>query len=278
MQPLNKLGYFIFLGALTLVFACSNDSADQSSSSSSSARAEEGPRPFSDVETEGCLHPLMPLVKGARWQYELGAEDAPRKTQADIRVVDTVRAGNAITAKINRQVGPSKTSVEAYCNNDGVSFIAFFIPLGPPLPIKMNFAPRVTKRSGALLPPLAKLRKNATWDHEVTAHTERPGGKALTLDSSWMVKGRFVGEDEVTVPAGRYKVTQVELTVSGHHAPPAEKEIAFSDRIMDPPPMVFTYSFAKGVGVVLIEGEPPEGTKRRARWALTNVELLGSND
>ena len=36
--------------------------------------------------------------------------------------------------------------------------------------------------------------------------------------------------------------------------------------------MVFTYSLAEGVGVVLIEGEPqPDRPRTRARWELTKV-------
>jgi hypothetical protein len=268
VKRLNTARIGAIVAALVMTVACSN------SSSSETSEQRQGPRLLQKVDSESCPHPYMPIIPGARWQYELGGADAPRKTKAELRVLETSRAGKSITAKISRHVGESKTTVEAFCNDDGASFLSLFIPLGPPLPIEMNYAPSITERIGALIPPLERLRKSEHWEHQIVAHTEQPGGKVLTLDSHWEVKGRFLEEREITVPAGSYKVKQVELTVIGHHRPPAEKDITFSSQVMDPPPMVFTYSLAEGVGVVLIEGEPMASSKLRARWALTNVDIV----
>jgi hypothetical protein len=92
------------------------------------------------------------------------------------------------------------------------------------------------------------------------------------MDSQWNVKARFLGRRTVTVPAGRYEASQIRFEVAGHHRPPEQKQVVLSEALMDPPAMAFTYSLAPGVGVVLIEGEPPQDRPDiRPRWALTGV-------
>lgn len=246
-----------------LLISCSRSSSD----------ALQGPRIIDDVDTSAtCPHAYLPLVKGARWSYQLG-EDPTRSTRAELRVTELKTRGRAVDAKVKRAVGPSVTTVDATCSTDGTSFLALFVPLGPPLPIQLNYVPRITKRVGALLPPPSLLKSGKSWSYEVVAHTSNPGGNALTMDSEWSAKIQYAGQQEVTVPAGRYDVIRIKLKLSVHHRPPEEEDVTFSERIMDPPPMDLTYSLAKGVGVVLIEGESG-GTKtaKRAYWALTEVE------
>ena len=220
----------------------------------------------------------MPLVEGARWTYQVGDAEAKQHVAAELQVLEVTAKGRSLTAKVKRTVGPGETTVSASCTSDGTSFLALFVPLGPPLPIEIGYAPTITKRTGALLPPMLKLRPGADWNYDLIAHTEQPGGKALTLDSQWSVEAVYSGEAKVEVPAGRYDVHQVKLKVTGHHRPPAEEDVVFDERIMDPPPMEFTYSLARGVGVVLIEGEMAANqATRRARWALTKVDTVSSD-
>jgi len=250
------------------VTACSNRESPE---------VAPGPRILDDVSGAGCPHSYFPLVKGARWTYRLGQATDAKRTVAEIRVLDITRRGNLHTAKIKRSVGIMVTEVEAVCNNDGTSFLAFFVPLGPPLPVSYNFSPRITKRTGVLLPPVQRLRSGQTWTHEIEAHTSQPAGRALTMDSMYRVEAEYRGERIVTVPAGRYDTKQVRFVVNTHHRPPEEEDVVFTERMMDPPPMDFTYSIAEGVGVVLIEGEPPPDRPRtRARWELTKVDRIGN--
>ena len=242
----------------------------------SSDEASPGPVLVEEPTNEGpCPHPYLPLIKGAGWSYQLG-EDPSRATRAELRVMELEKQGRGVIAKVRRTVGPSVTTVTAVCGTEGVSFLAFFVPLGPPLPAKLNFSPRVTKRAGALLAPAVQLKSGESWDYQMIAQTRNPGGKVLTMESEWAVKVQYAGRQEITVPAGRYDAVQIKLHVSVHHRPPAEQDITFSDRIMDPPSMGFTYSLAKGVGVVLIEGDEVKGQpSKRAYWALTGVHHPG---
>jgi hypothetical protein len=237
----------------------------------SSSEAPEGPRLIDAPAATGCPHPLLPLIEGASWAYEVGAD--PGRTQtAELRVVRVEKRGSALTAEVRRRVGESSTTVEGVCGSEGTSFLAFFVPLGLPLPVQINYAPRITKRIGALLAPPSALKSGATWNYELVAHTEQPGGRSLTMDSSWQAHVEYGGERVVVVPAGRYDVTQLAVQVTGHHRPPEEEDVVFGDRVMDPPTMSYTYSLARGVGVVLIEGElDDQGRTRRARWALAGV-------
>lgn len=252
------------IGFAGLFTCCSRSSSDET---------PQGPRLVEDTDGSGpCPHPYLPLVKGARWSYQLG-EEPTKSSRAELRVGEIQTRGPAITVKVKRTVGPAVTTVEAVCGSDGSSFLALFVPLGPPLPIKLNYVPRITKRAGALLAPPSLLKSGKSWSYEVVAHTANPGGNALTMDSEWSVKVQYAGQREVTVPAGRYDAIQLKLNVSVHHRPPEEDDVTFSGRIMDPPPMELTYSLSKGVGVVLIEGEvPPTKSAKRAYWALTGVD------
>ena len=52
----------------------------------SSGEAPEGPRLIDAPAATGCPHPLLPLIEGASWAYEVGAD--PGRTQtAELRVV-----------------------------------------------------------------------------------------------------------------------------------------------------------------------------------------------
>ena len=225
--------------------------------------------------SDPCPHPYLPLLKGARWSYQLG-DDPTRPGRAELEVLNVETKGRGLTAHVKRTVGASVTTVEATCSPEGTSFLTFFIPLGPPLPVELNYVPRISKSVGVLLGPPNKLRSGQHWNYDLVAHTENPGGKALSMDSEWRVEVSYAGEEIVTVPAGRYDVKQIKLRVTGHHRPPEEEDVTFSERVMDPPSMGFTYSLAKGVGVVLIDGEPLEGpTTKRARWSLTGLKRPG---
>ncbi len=227
---------------------------------------------LADAGGHGCPHPLMPLVAGATWTYKVSSSPTKSPGIAELKVLELTTKGRATIAKVSKKVGPREVVVEAICNTEGVSFLPMFVYLGPPLTSSISYAPRVTKRSNALIPPVSKLRLGAEWTSSLEAHTEQPGGKALTLDSIWQVEASYLGEEEVTVPAGRFKARQVKLHVTGHHRPPAEKEVVFSETMSDPPPMTFTYSLAPGVGVVLIESEPLEDRPQiRPRWELTGL-------
>ena len=225
-----------------------------------------------DASSEGCPDPLLPLVKGATWTYEVSSSPAESPTVTKLEVVEITREGRALSAKVRKSVGVHETTVQAHCGSDGTSFLPMYVYLGPPLPASLEYAPSVTKREGALMPALRKLRPGAEWNHSVVVHTENPGGAALTMDSVWTVKASYIGEREVTVPAGRYEAKQIKLQVVGHHRPPEEEDVVFSERVADPPGMVFTYSISPGVGVVLIEAEPQAGRPSvRPRWSLKSV-------
>lgn len=227
-----------------------------------------GPRLVTDPAGDGCPHPYLPLIRGAGWVYEVGATEGQTQT-AELLVTGLEKRGAAITAEVRRTLGQSETTVEAVCGTDGTSFLALFVPLGPPVPVQFSYTPQITKRIGALLPPASRLKTGEAWVYELVAHTEQPGGKTLTMDSAWQAKVAYGGDRVVDVPAGRYDVKQLTVGLTGHHRPPEEEDIVFSDRVMDPPEMSYTYSLARGVGVVLIEGELADGQHtRRARWAL----------
>jgi hypothetical protein len=234
-------------------------------------RTEEppaGPALVASPAAEGCPHPFLPLIQGAGWVYEVGATEGETQP-AELLVTHIEKQGAAIKAQVKRTLGQSETTVEAVCNEDGTSFLAFFVPLGPPVPVSLNYTPRITQRIGALLPPASQLKTGAAWTYDLVAHTEQPAGKTLTMDSAWQAKIAYAGDRVVVVPAGRYDVKQLTVELTGHHRPPDEEDIVFSDRVMDPPVMSYTYSLARGVGVVLIEGELADGEHtRRARWAL----------
>jgi len=214
----------------------------------------------------------MPLGVGNEWTYEVSSSPTAPPRVATLEVLENTERDGGLFARIRRTIGDSVTTIEAMCDSDGTEFLAMFVPLGPPLPSKLGYAPTVTERQGRLIPPLSSFERGAQWDHFLTARTTRPAGRAMTMDSIWSVHGRWARTRQVTVPAGRYDVVDVELEVTVHHRPPEEEDVVLTDRMMDPPPMGFTYAIAPGVGVVLIEGVPqPERPSRRARWALTGV-------
>lgn len=230
------------------------------------------PRLLTDAGADGCPDPLFPLLKGARWTYEVSSTPSQSPSIIQLEVLETERTGRTVKASVRKTAGQLKTMVEASCSPDGTSFLSLFVFLGPPLPASLEYAPSVTKREGALVPPLGRLRPGLEWQHSVEAHTENPGGAALTLDSIWTVTASYLGERQVTVPAGTYDTRQVKLQVSGHHRPPEEEDVVFDEQVADPPGMTFTYSLAPGVGVVLIEGEPlPMRPQVRPRWVLSAV-------
>jgi hypothetical protein len=227
-----------------------------------------------DAGSDPCPHPLMPLIEGAHWTYEVTSAPTQSPSITELRVIEVTAKGRSRTAKLRKTAGVRQTVVEAFCNAEGVSFLPMFVELGPPLPTTMNYVPTVTNRTGALLLPPSQLRPGATWSHIVEAHTDQPGGKALTMDSQWQVEATNMGEQKVVVPAGTYQARQFKLVVTGHHRPPAEKEVVFTEQIADPPPMTFTYSLVEGVGVVQIEAEPREDRLGlRPRWVLSKVSL-----
>jgi hypothetical protein len=241
-----------------------------------SRRASDGAGPvvLRDPGSGPCPHSFFPLVEGARWSYELGEGERHQRTKAEIEVLKVTKRGAGHVAEVRRRVGTSELRVEALCESKGVSFLGVFVPLGPPIPGAHEVPPRTTERRGALLPSPSELRSGAEWTYGLTAHTELRGRKILTMDSLWSVEAAWLRKAAVTVPAGRYEVTQVSLKVSVHHRPPEEEDIMLSDRMMDPPTMPFTYSLAKGVGVVQIEGGPiPDRPGVRARWELTGVSV-----
>lgn len=240
--------------------------------------AARGPLLLEDAGAGPCPHPYFPMEKGVAWRYELGGEEGPRRATAELEVLAVEEREGALTAKLRRSVGVMVTEVELSCSDAGTSFLAAFVPLGPPLPVAATKAPRITSSTGALLPPPGDLREGAEWTHDLTAHTEIGGRTPLTMDSVWQAQGHWLRRREVTVPAGRYDVIQVRYDVTVHHRPPEEEDVTFGDRVMDPPTMSFTYSLARGVGVVLIEGEPlPDRPNVRARWALTGVTRGGAD-
>lgn len=238
----------------------------------SSAEPGFGPVVLADLGDESCPHPFLPMVKGVTWTYDLGTETSTGKRTATLRVVDVAKKGGKQVATVDRVVGISKTQVEAVCSSRGTNFLGLFVPMGAPVPAAVHKAPRVTKREGTLLPIAKNVRPGGEWKVHLTARTELRGRAILTMDSLWEASGAFLREREVRVPAGRYKTRQVKLNLSVHHRPPEEEATVLSDRVMDPPPMAFTYSFARGVGVVLIEGESlPDRPHIKARWALKSV-------
>lgn len=230
------------------------------------------PQTLLNPAAEGCPNPLLPLVKGAVWSYDVSSSPAQTPTVTEIEVLEITRKGSSLTAKLRKTVGNYKTTVEAFCNSEGSSFLPMYVYLGPPLPVALEYTPSVTKREGAMVPALERLRPGAEWEHSVVVHTERPGGTALTMDSDWSVSASYLGDREVTVPAGSYQAKQIKIQVVGHHRPPEEEDVVFSERVADPPAMVFTYSIAPGVGVVLIEAEPQADRPQiRPRWALRSI-------
>lgn len=258
-QPSRLAPVLLATAVAAAVAGCSPRSADEPA---------PGPTLVASPAAEGCPHSFLPLIEGAGWVYEVGATEGQTQP-AELRVERLEKQGSAITAKVRRTLGQSETTVEVVCGDTGTSFLALFVPLGPPLPVKLNYTPRITTRLGALLPPASQLKTGAAWTYELVAHTEHPGGKTLTMDSAWQAKVAFAGDRVVDVPAGRYDVKQLTVELTGHHRPPEEEDIVFEDRVMDPPVMHYTYSLARGVGVVLIEGELADGAQtRRARWAL----------
>ena len=229
---------------------------------------------LADAGSGPCPHPFFPLVEGAAWLYELGEGPREGRTKGRLEVVEVETVGSGQRAKIRRTVGPAESTVEVACGSDGASVLGAFVPLGPPLPIALEATPRPTDRQGALIPRASKLAAGLEWQYALTVRTELRGRRPLTMDSLWNVGGEWLRERTVEVPAGRFEAVQLGLTVSVHHRPPEEEDVVISDRMMDPPPMGFTYSLARGVGVVLIEGEPlPDRPGPRARWELTGVEL-----
>jgi hypothetical protein len=220
----------------------------------------------------GCPDPLFPVLKGASWTYEVSSTPSQSPSIIELEVLDVERTGRSLKARVRKATSTYETTVEAVCSPDGSSFLSLFVYLGPPLPTSLGYSPATKVSEGPLVPPIAKLSPGLEWHHTIEAHTERPGGVALTMDSIWSVAASYLGEKEVSVPAGTYLARQVKLEVTGHHRPPEEDDVVFGERVADPPSMTFTYSLAPGVGVVMIEGDPmPSRPDVRPRWVLSAV-------
>lgn len=147
-------------------------------------------------------HPVFPLAKGAQWEYRSGEQ------QLTVRVTGYQRAGDlqaAMLETLNRdgtRVGTEHVAVK----DDGIY--------------------RFTLNNNKVDPPVCFLklpaRKGESWKIEARLEGE-------TIRATLRV-----GEEDVTVPAGRFKA----ITVSTE------------DGTVNDTPLRFTTWYAEGVGMV----------------------------
>lgn len=176
-----------------------------------------------------CNHPLLPIVAGARWDYNTGWQDEGGYSAT---VQSVLTRGTTTYATMNLLLGflgGAPFPVPLTCNQtDGVKLVelnSFSVPLPGGAVMKLQ----LKELSGVILPPLATVQTGAPWtfimDFDALLTSQK--GKSFNMNLRVETTSKLGGIFPVVVPAGSFQNAHLidqDVTVS----------LAFGERFSKP--------------------------------------------
>lgn len=160
---------------------------------------------LSGVAWAKCDHPFFPVREGWVWSYRSSVDNSTY----------TVSIANVSTSGFTQRQTFKNFSLESRwtCDSKGLAQPEYIQPQGKQ-GVQMNLKTR--KASGVVIPQV--MRVGATWNYsyEVSGDMKQQN-MTMQVEQSIRTTNKVIGQESVTVPAGRFIAFKVEsiMTIRG---------------------------------------------------------------
>ena len=180
-----------------------------------------------------CDHPYFPVREGWTWKYQSSLDNSSYTVR-----IESVSASGFI----QRQTFENLSFESRWrCDSKGLTQLEYVQPQGLQ-GVQMNLKTR--KASGVAIPQVMRVGTTWTYSYEVSGEAKQQN-LTLQVEQSVTASNKVLGQESVTVPAGRFTALKVEsiLTTKG--------SMTIAGRKMPVNHTVKTFSwYAQGVGLV----------------------------